>query len=680
MTLRAVTLGIVAAVAIAALTYLNDWVYRLYWLVANHLPVSVYGAVLLVVLGLNPLLRRLQATWAFDRRELAVMVALALVGAGLGGAGLLRNFPTVLAAMLQRERTDVTWQRTAVLDYVPPAMLPEVTDEETFEPTLGVLRGGLRSSAEPHVSLRRVPWEPWHRTLAVWGPLILLTLGGMIALGLILHRQWSDHERLRYPIAEFATALIDTDRGRWPAVFRAGGFWIALAAVGAVHLVNGLAAWKPNMVQVPMYLDLSAVGVRWPGLTQGVGAWDVLHPELYISAAAFVFFMRSEVGLSLGISAGLMMLVSAWLIGYGVDFAGNQAAGGYREWLSFGAYVGFVGVILYTGRHHFALLARRAVGLARPSPEAPPASVWAMRAFVLCMVGLGGLLGWLSDSWLVGGVIVVLLVVQMVVVARISAEAGLFHIGLIWSPLAVLLGLLGATAAGPTGLLVAGLVGGALLMDPRETMLPFVVNSLRLCENVQAPVGRTTRWMAVALLLALPAGLGVTMWAMYNWGLSADNWSTAWVPGIVVDTVAREVDRMGQLGLLTQAVEAGDAGRLAAIAPEREFLLAAGLGLAGVLALGAARLRWTWWPLHPVLLVVAGTWAMQKLAASILLGWLVRTALVRLGGAHRLEQVRPAIIGLIVGDLLGALAWSAVGALYAAATGLRPPIYNPYTG
>ena len=74
MTLRAVILGVLGAVSIAAVGYINDEVLYLNCLVGNHLPVSVFGLLIVFAAAVNPLLWTLRARWRFQPKELAVAV------------------------------------------------------------------------------------------------------------------------------------------------------------------------------------------------------------------------------------------------------------------------------------------------------------------------------------------------------------------------------------------------------------------------------------------------------------------------------------------------------------------------------------------------------------------------------------------------------------------------------
>lgn len=680
MTWRAMTVGLLAAIAIAALSYYNDWVLELRWLVANHLPVVVFAPLILLVAA-GGLLGRWRAALALTRGEWATIIALALVGCGLGGAGLFRNFPIVLSAPLQLAPHEIAWQRTGALEATPAPLLPAVRPgDDAYTRTIGRLPAGLAKGRRNPAPVTALPWRPWRRTLLWWAGLIVLLTGAMLAMAAVVHRQWAHHELLPYPIAEFAGAILAAQPGRAPPVFRRPGFLWAGGAVVALHLLNGYHAWQPTALHVPMWLDLSMLREKLPWLTEAVGGWDLMYPELYISAAAFVFFMRSDASFSMGVSTIAMACVSGALIERGVDFAGNQAAGGLLPWLSFGSYLGATLVIVYTGRRFYARVLRGAAGLLAPGRETPAYAVWAARVLLVCLAGATAMLIGVGVPWPVAVAAVVVSMMLVLVVGRISAETGLFHIGLIWSPLAVVLGLFGPVAAGPAALAAVGLLGGALLMDPREALLPFALNGLRLGERSDLRPGRLSAAMGATLVIALLIALPVVMWTQYNFGLGEDHRSRQEIPHIVYDTIAGKIDTMNVQGELAPARRMTGWQRLGAMRPEPGFLGAVGIGAGAVLLCGAARLRWPKWPIHPVLFLVWGTWAMQKLAPSILLGWLIRTIVVRIGGSQKLIAARPIVIGCIAGDLVGTLVWMIVGLAYALLTGNPPPTYNPYTG
>ena len=65
MTKRATILGFVLAVLLVSLGYYNDSVQGMTYSIGNHLPISVFGLLIVTVFAFNPLLRLLG--WQFKR-------------------------------------------------------------------------------------------------------------------------------------------------------------------------------------------------------------------------------------------------------------------------------------------------------------------------------------------------------------------------------------------------------------------------------------------------------------------------------------------------------------------------------------------------------------------------------------------------------------------------------------
>ena len=84
MTIRSVIFGLLGAVFIAAVTYLNDHVWMLSQIVTGHLPVFVFGLLVVLVLGVNPLLFAINPNWRLRPKELAVGMMLSSASGPVG--------------------------------------------------------------------------------------------------------------------------------------------------------------------------------------------------------------------------------------------------------------------------------------------------------------------------------------------------------------------------------------------------------------------------------------------------------------------------------------------------------------------------------------------------------------------------------------------------------------------
>jgi Domain of unknown function (DUF6784) len=85
----------------------------------------------------------------------------------------------------------------------------------------------------------------------------------------------------------------------------------------------------------------------------------------------------------------------------------------------------------------------------------------------------------------------------------------------------------------------------------------------------------------------------------------------------------------------------------------------------GVIAilLGVMRLRFWWWPLHPVGFLASSCWGMHTAWMPFFVGWLFKVAVTRYGGLRLYRRTLPIAIGLIVGDFVSQGVWVVVGLL-----------------
>ena len=90
------------------------------------------------------------------------------------------------------------------------------------------------------------------------------------------------------------------------------------------------------------------------------------------------------------------------------------------------------------------------------------------------------------------------------------------------------------------------------------------------------------------------------------------------------------------------------------------------------LLFSSLRLRFAGFPLHPVLFLVAGTYAAGKCWWSFLVGWGIKCLVVRFGGGKVYQQLKPLFVGIIAGELLAAGASIVFEIIYYCVTG-EPP-------
>ncbi len=666
MTFRAAILGLLGAVIIATGGCLTEFV-RIPSLTRGHLPISIFGGLFIFMAAINPLLHKIRAGWRLRSSEIAIALAMTLVACNIPHAGLLRHFPSALIMPLQQNLTKPGWEKARILSYVPPGLL---VDAEADSTAVRAFLVGMRTT-DSNVGMSAVPWGAWAGTLSFWLPVIVLGAVAAISLSLITHHQWSDRERLRYPIADFANTLIQQDPARSiGAIFRNKCFWVGLIVLLAARSFNVANTWFEFGVKIPFEFDLTAIRVKFPELAEMGEARYVIKPLLIPTAVAFTFFLASDIGFSMGIASLVTLAAHLVLIRIGIDVAAGSV-GGVTQWVNMGSFVGYALVLIYIGRTYYWRTFKQSVTF-RAQSDTYAGAAWAGRFFLLACAGLVWMLITAGAGWPVAVVTVGALVLMFLVLARINAEAGVFFYKPAWDIWIAVAGLFSLPVLGPKATIIVCMFGIVLMADPFEALIPYVVNGLKISDLAGIKPARTGAAQTGAFVVALAVAVPVAIWACYNFGTGGTGVGTEWSQ-LPFNLAERSITQLNITGQLQQVNNYSPWQRLMNIDPSSRFLWSVGVGIGLVILIGSLRLRWPWWPLHPIVLLGFGAWTMGKFGASFLLGWLIKTLVMRLGGPKAYQQARNLMMGVIAGDLCGGFVYMATRYAYYAVTGLRAP-------
>ena len=674
MSVRAVIIAVAGAVFIAAVGYINDQVARLGYFVSNLMPVIVFFPLVLAAALWNPLAGRLWARWRLRRAELAAIVALTLVACNIP-SGVLRFFSRNMVMPVHANHTRVDWQRAGALERVPSYLL---AGDGQFDPAF--LQSVVEGSGGP-MALSEIPWGKWLRPLSVWTPLVVLLSVASICLALIVHRTWSQRERLPYPMAQLAGSLMAGGEAHGPArpLYRNRLFLIGMGIVLAIHLANGINKWTDGQfIQVPLTLSFRAFQEKFPEMRQVPWSAAMLDVFIFPSAIAVACLVATDVSFSVGACFFVWFIVGSGLVAAGVNFQEDYPyGGGILPWQTAGSAAAMALILVYLGRRFYRLLLVRALGLGAGG-EVEPHEVWACRVFLLSVAALAVLLTAIGLTWYMSLLIVGLILLGFVVIARINVESGLFLIQTKFQPLGVIIGIFGAEALGLRMLAILGMLSAVFALDRRVCLMPFALNAMRVLDTSRLRPGRAGLSITAVFLIALAVAIPVGLWADHSFGLlRGERYATQFAPTYAFTKVAREHRAMSVMsGSLERSEAMTGWQRIANMKPDRTCVIAMIAGAVGVLVLYRLRLRFTWWPLHPIMLIVWCVGGTYMIAYSFLIGWAIKTSTFRFG--IRPALLRTFMMGVIVGDLAAAAIWMAVGAVYWLATGEAPKLYGVF--
>jgi len=672
MTRRALIIGFVAAVLFSAGGRYITAYTPTPAIVRGHLPIGVFGLLVCAAIVINPLLGMIRPRWRFKGSELALISALMLGISTIVDAGLMRCLLNECVYPIHAERTMPAWEKADVMDYVPDVMLandgeysPEVVDEYMstgdkiewpkpwYKPwewanaeQLGRFTSTLKDSWE------RIPWSAWRKPLLFWLTFIGLSYAAVVGLSVLVHRQWARRERIRYPLAEIISCvLIQDERGR-TTIFREKRFWVGFAIAMTISMVNLVALWYPSSINIPMSIDASALNEAFPKFMQTSGASYFAAFRLYPTAIGIAFLLAGDIGFGLGISNVVSVFTLYFLLQVGVDTSGGgMLEGGIMPYQNFGAYLAYTLILIYIGRQYYWHTAKAALGF-ESRRETDHASIWGMRVFSVCLPVMVLLLVFAgSIPWHIalGGVLMAMM--SYLVLARMNAEAGTFFCMPSWTLSMILLAIFGFGAMGPAAYLGITLVMWMMQYGPFECLMPYVTNGLKITTDTGLKAGKVGAAVGVTVIVAMIVTASIGLWSDYQ---NAPVTKGARDSVGMYSLAERNIMKLRLAGELDASTSYTSWQRLAHIEPDRRFAVWTATGFVLVFALSAARLRWAWWPLHPIILLTFGSSIMVgKYGASLILGWLLRTFVVKLAGPTTYMTTRTVIMGVIVGDILG---------------------------
>lgn len=667
---RGGALGFLGVLLVCGLTYFNDSMLGGSLLIGNAMPFSVYGTLILLMLA-NGVVYATARKLAFTGPEVALALGITLAACCIPGSGLMRTFPTSIALPHYYEKTKIAWQNAEILDRAPEQMLVDVSSDDN-----GVLmeyiqgRDGMPGTP---------PWGAWLGTLGFWLPLILLIWLALLGLALVVHRQWTDHEHLPYPLATFAEMLLPGPEGEKASVFRSPLFWGAFTVVFAIYLNNYLV----RVAEVPwIYFNLS-IDMRtifgYFGITRSGQIGDL---TLYFSVIAFAFFLGTHVSFSVGISAFLHAALVAVLMGAGVQLTAGYFDPSSERFMMFGAFLMMALVVLYVGRDYYKRVALAAFGRKQQGQSIERHAVF---GFWLTIAATLLAIAWimrLGLDWQIAALYVVLALMCFFILGRIIAETGMFFMQPYWMPCAIIIGAMGPQALGTSTMLVLLLLSMVLMVDPREAFMPFLVNILRVSDRKKVKLPAMSGAIVAALVVGLLFCTWLTISLQYRYGAPMnDAWAAKAVPQMPFDTVVRDHQRLEAQGTAEQAEAISGFSRFTAANPqETSFILFFGIGMTLVLVCAVGRLRWTWWPLHPVAFLVWASMPAYAFAWSFLIGWAIKASVMKYGGGNVYQSLKPLMVGLIAGELVALLIPTVISMLWFAVFGETLPPFRVMPG
>ncbi|MCC7263559.1 MAG: hypothetical protein IT369_13665, partial [Candidatus Latescibacteria bacterium] len=288
--------------------------------------------LLFLVSGLNIVLRRVHPRLAFRQQELAVIFAMMTTACALSTMGLMLYILPGITALGYYTTPENGWH-----ELIHPFVKPWMVVEDPL--AIKYFYEGLPRDLG-------IPWAAWLQPLCAWAVFVLALYLVMVCGVVIIRRQWMDHERLIYPLAQIPLALIRQDTQTVPPFFRQGLMWAGFFLTLAIGSMSGLNHYFPSVPRLTMSTVV-------PILRDTVNLPIVLS----FTVMGLSYFVNLDIALGLWFFALLALLEQGVFNILGIQSTEIVSIYGspespYLEHQGTGAMLVFVAVGLWTARRH----------------------------------------------------------------------------------------------------------------------------------------------------------------------------------------------------------------------------------------------------------------------------------------------------------------------------------------
>jgi hypothetical protein len=624
VTLRAVAVGALLCAAMTAGEPFGVLVVHGSALCADF---STGGAIFLFFLLIfvaNGSLRRLAPRLGLATGELVTVYAMLVAAAAIPSWGFTMNLMGLIGGVHYHTSPENRWSQL-ILPHLKPWVTP--TDE-----------GAIRWFFEGLPPGEALPWRAWVVPLAMWGTFILAVYLVMICIVALLQRQWIEHERLAFPLAQLPLemATMDSPRAAWPSLFRSKAMWFGFALPALVLSYNGIQKYAPGMPP----LELNTYILLMPGVLAAV--FSIRFEVIGLS-----YLVNTDVLLSLWVFAWYFMLEQVIFaqIGFSIGDRGLYMYPSMppEAYQSFGAMAAYVAIGLWVARRHlrgvFAKALRNAPGV-DDSQE-----LLSYRGALLGLVlGLVYIVAWMVRAGMEvhhAAVFIVAGLIAFLALTKIICEAGLAYARTAVTPSDFTHAFFGPAGLGPASVVNLGMMM-SWSGDTRTVVMTSAATGAKLGHSARVEPRRLFGALLIALVVGLISSMAAVLLIGYrHGGMNLGGWQFV---GMTPATGGWMTEHM--------QIKEGTTGGMAL--PKMAFL---GLGAAMMVGLSFCRYRFSWWPLHPAGLAVGLTHPTYHVWFNFLLAWLVKALVLRLGGISLYRRTRPFFLGMVLGAFTTAGLW-----------------------
>jgi len=577
---------------------------------------------LLLLLGLNALLKKYLPRWAFTQAEFVTIYVMIAVASALAGHDTLQLFVPNISHPWYYATEANRWE-TLIHPFIPRWLT--VSDPVVVE----ALYDGHTTFYRPEFVLAWLGPTLW------WCSLIFAVGVVMIGINVLVHRQWTQREKLGYPIVQLPLEM--TRDGLNYNFFTNRILWAGLLLAAALDIYNGLHYFIPALPLIDVRHDgthfietqpwgrpWSALGRIWLPLYPFITALSFLLPaDLSFSIWFFYLFRKAQ-----------QVLAAAFPLPLAPELP-------YVNEQSMGAWIALFGYAFWVGRGYFGDLGR-AILRGQLSHEMDSSEPMSHRAALVIVLGAMAYILWfcLRAGMSVPVVVVFFAFAFMLhtAITRMRAELGppAHEMASTMNAPVFLRDWVGTKALGPHNIVMFPFFWWLTGRGYRTTPMPIQLEGLKMGEVSQAEPQR----LALAMALAFILGPLLTHWFFLHLTYMQGN-------NPMIGHNRGQWDMMASWLQYPQP-------------PSIYGIVFMGVGAALVVAMTWMRTHHLWWVLHPAGYALGMNFGVEYFWTCTLIAWVLKVGITRYGGHRAHQHSIPFFYGIILGEFLVGAFWSAL--------------------
>ncbi len=616
MTKKALFIGVVMSVLLNIWTIHAAYVTGSSYISLTHLPVAALFPFMLVLLVFNPLMKFFWPAWVLNRYELIVVFFLVFTASTIPAWPFSSYWISAITAPHYYATTENQWAEL-FFQYLPSWLI--ISNEHR---AISWFFEGVPESSPSIPGLLRNTWSiPLFWWITFFLAIFVVGASAMV----MLRKQWVEHERLTFPLAQIPLILIEEGTGRraLPAVMQSKLFWYAFGITLFIFLWNIISFfnWVGPIPIGPMHnfnfvlaRSFPAIPVKFNFLVAGVSYFTNLN----VLFSIWIFFV-------------LMTIQQGIMIRLGVPQAfavvKSQHSGGF---LIFSLFA------LWAARRHLKNVFMKAIGRASHVDDSKEFFSYRM-AMLGVLGGVTYIVCWLYASGMSLGIIAFMmgsLLIMFVGVTRIVAETGIVFLDLPFETHDFTVAVIGSGSIGTQDLTNLA-IGNAYARNWRTLGMCSMGHIAKVDDEMGGTGKGAFRAITGVLALSIIVAVAYTVYLGYTHSGASNFLEPAFNTGskLPYDNLVKWINN-------EQAITGA------------EFWFMAIGGVITTLLIQAHH-RFSWWALHPIGFTVVLTPGMASSVFSVFVVWFVKALLLRLGGIQLYRKAIPAVMGMLVAFVLG---------------------------